>query len=130
MSSPRIGRPRDRWLRDLADEQLNTRARPRLKQTVRNLADYDTVFIGYPIWWYDVPMPLHTFLEGHDFKGKNAIPFNTHGGSRLAGTVDSIVTAMPGATVVGDAFAISRDDMDDATAQVTEWIAGLNRRQA
>ncbi|MFD8971408.1 flavodoxin [Streptomyces sp. NPDC059593] len=130
MSSLRIGRPRDRWLRDLADEQLNARARPRLKQTVRNLAEYDTVFIGYPIWWYDMPMPLHTFLEGHDFKGKNVIPFSTHGGSRLAGTVDSIVTAMPGATVVGDAFTISRDDMDDATAQVTEWIAGLNRRQA
>ena len=52
--------------------------------------DYDTVFIGYPIWWGDMPMPVYTFIEKHDWQGKTIIPFCTHEGSGLYGTENKL----------------------------------------
>ncbi|MFD4351229.1 flavodoxin [Nocardia sp. NPDC058518] len=100
-------------------------ARPELKALIPNLADYDAVFIGYPIYWYDMPMPVYTFLEKHDFGGKAVIPFTTHGGSRLSGTVEIIADKLANSTVVSDAFTISRDDMNDAESEVRSWLAGM-----
>ena len=99
--------------------------RPALKASIPDLADYDTIFIGYPIYWYDMPMPVYTFLEQHDFSGKAIIPFTTHGGSRLSGTVEIIADKLPNSTVVSDAFTISRDDMDDAPGEVRRWLDGM-----
>ena len=69
-----------------ARAEQRRRARPDLKRRVDDLSRYDTVFIGYPIWWSDLPMTVYSFLEQHDLKGKTVIPFVTHGGSHLAGT--------------------------------------------
>ncbi|MFD6277214.1 flavodoxin [Streptomyces sp. NPDC060209] len=109
-------------LEDLALEQQEAGARPKLKSPIRNLEDYDTVFVGYPIWWYELPMPMHTFFEGHDFSGKNVIPFSTHGGNGLSGTVETITETVSDSAVVGNAFTISRDDMGDAEAEVGDWL--------
>lgn len=112
-------------LDDQALKEQEANARPALKALIPNLNDYDTVFVGYPIYWYDLPMPVYTFLEGHDFSGKTIIPFSTHGGSRLSGTVEKIEEKLPDATVESNAFTISRDDMDSAESEVGTWLDSL-----
>ncbi|MEV4033634.1 flavodoxin [Streptomyces umbrinus] len=112
-------------LEDQALKEQEAGARPKLAKLIPNLDDYDTVFVGYPIWWYDLPMPMYTFFEQHDFAGKTVIPFTTHGGSRLSGTVEKITGLLPDATVSENAFTISRDDMDSADSEVDGWLDSL-----
>jgi flavodoxin len=100
-------------------------ARPELKSMVDNMAGYSTVYIGYPIWDYELPTPVNTFLEGHDFNGKNIVLFSTHGGNGLADTVATITEQLSGATVNQNGFTISRDNMDRAEAEVGSWLDGL-----
>ena len=109
-----------------AREEQRRNTRPALKHTVSNMAEYDTVFVGYPIWWADLPMAVYTFLESHDFAGKTIIPFVTHGGSRLAGTPRTIARILPSARVVRDALCLDRDDVEDVAArEVPAWLASL-----
>ncbi|MFF7865507.1 flavodoxin [Streptomyces qaidamensis] len=112
-------------LEDLALEMQEGDERPKLKALIPNLEDYDTVFIGYPIWWYDLPMPVYTFLEEHDFSGKNIVLFSTHGGNGLSETVEKVTEKLPDSTVVSNAFSILRDDMDSAEGEVGEWLDSL-----
>lgn len=85
---------------DIAKQEQNENARPEFVGGVENMEQYDTVFIGYPIWWGDLPMTVYTFLESYDFSGKTIIPFCTHEGSGLSGTNRSIESACSGATVL------------------------------
>ncbi|WP_435225736.1 flavodoxin [Streptomyces sp. Tue6028] len=114
-------------LEDLALRQQEANARPKLKALVPDLGRYDNIFIGYPIWWYDIPKPVYTFLEEHDLSGKNVILFTTHGGSRLSGTDETITQKLSDSTVVRNAFTISRDDMDNAEAEVGDWLKSLGQ---
>lgn len=111
-------------LLDYAKKELDANARPSLKATVPNLDSYDVVFVGYPIWWYTLPMPLFTFFESHTFAGKTVIPFCSHGGSRLSGTVELIKKLAPNATVLGG-LAISRDETARVQADVSAWLKKL-----
>ena len=61
-----------------AQEEIDSNARPELVETVENMADYDVIFIGYPIWHGRMPQAIYTFLESYDLSGKTVIPFNTH----------------------------------------------------
>jgi len=114
-------------LDEAQDEQKNF-ARPELAAAVDNWDDYDTIFLGYPIWWGDMPMPVYTFLESYDFTGKTVIPFDTNGGSGLAETVSAITKACPGATVK-DGLAVSgkeaQTQQDKAKSEVRNWLKGL-----
>lgn len=110
---------------DLADRELEENARPALKANIENLDDYDTIFVGYPIWWSDMPMILYTFFDENDFSGKTIVPFSTHGGSRLAGTVDKIIGLEPDAEVIEDAFTVSRNDVQDSEGDILEWLDTL-----
>ena len=67
-------------------EMNDPKSRPTIKGKKENIADYDVVFIGYPIWWNLAPRIINTFIESHDLKGKTVIPFATSGGSTLAGS--------------------------------------------
>ena len=67
---------------DLAKKEKSAGARPAIKSDIA-VEEYDTVFIGYPNWWGDMPMPVYTFIERHDWQGKNVIPFCTHEGLSL-----------------------------------------------
>ncbi|MGW6504367.1 flavodoxin [Nonomuraea angiospora] len=113
-------------LEDVSRAQQGARERPKLKAMPSDLGGHDTVFIGYPIWWYDLPMPVYTFLEQNDFSGKNIVLFCTHGSSGLGGTVETVTKMLPDSTVLGNGFEISRDDMDDAEPQVRDWLASLS----
>ncbi|WP_432082745.1 flavodoxin [Streptomyces sp. WAC 04229] len=113
-------------LEDIALTWQEADERPKLKSRIDNFQDYDTVFVGYPIWWYEMPMPIHTFLEENDFTGKTVILFTTHGGNGLSGTVETVTEKLPGATVISNGFTISRDDMDDAPGEVRAWLESVS----
>lgn len=69
-------------------EMQDAAARPSIADDGLNLTDYDVVFLGFPIWWYEAPRIIQTFLESHDFSGKEVIPFATSGGSGMGDTED------------------------------------------
>lgn len=77
------------------------------------------------IWRGHLPMPVYTFLEGHDLAGKKVILFSTHGGSGLAGTVETITHLENGADVVQNAYTISRDDVTEAAPSLSNWLKKL-----
>ena len=99
--------------------------RPELASRLENLQRYDTIFLGYPIWNADLPMPVYTFLETYDLSGKTIVPFTVHGGSGFAGTIQTIQALQPGADVREDGFSISRNRVLEAPASVSEWAAAL-----
>lgn len=111
---------------DQAKEEQNNKSRPELKSQIDNIDSYDTIFLGYPNWWGDMPMPLYTFLTQNDFGSKTIIPFNTHGGSGLSSTLDTIKELQPNATVVSNALTMSRNDVDSYESTVKDWIVSLN----
>lgn len=76
-------------------EMNNPQSRPAIKGKKENMADYDVVFIGYPIWWNLAPTIVNTFIESHDLKGKTVIPFATSGGSSIGNSVSALKKAYP-----------------------------------
>jgi flavodoxin len=108
-----------------ADEQKKN-VRPKLSTQVENMEDYDVIFLGYPNWWGDLPMPLYTFLEEYDLSGKTIIPFCPHGGSGFSRTVSTIAKMQTNATVSKDGFTISRNEVADSEADVAAWVKGLD----
>ena len=92
-------------------EMNDPACRPAIAQPVERMDQYDTVFLGFPIWWYVEPRIVDTFLESYDFSGKTIIPFATSGGSGIDGATRSLQTRCPGArwvqgrTVHGNAAA-------------------------
>lgn len=112
-------------MKDVATQEQNSNARPAIADTVENWDDYDVVFLGYPIWYGDMPMIVYNFLESYDFSGKTVIPFNTHEGSGQSGTQSRIEAAIPTATVLnGIAIrgAIAQNDTASAKSAVERWI--------
>lgn len=77
-------------LLDFAAAEMRANARPALSTRISNLDDYDVIFLGYPIWNADLPMPVYTFLDTYDLSGKTVIPFTAHGGSGFAGTIGTV----------------------------------------
>jgi len=109
---------------DLAADEKDAKARPAIAEQVENFAPYDTVFIGYPIWWSDMPMILYTFFEEYDFSGKTIVPFSTHGGSGFARTPRTIQQLEPEAKML-DGLSISRRRIQNAAQQIAHWVNGL-----
>ena len=107
-----------------AKVEQNENARPAVANRVDNWEDYDTVFVGYPNWWSDVPMVMLTFLESYDWSGKTVVPFCTSGGGGFGNGISSITTAASGATVL-DGFHVSGSRVDHAQSDVTAWINEL-----
>lgn len=110
---------------DLAQAEQDANARPAIKDQIEDFSTYDTVFIGYPIWWSDMPMILHTFFDEYDFSGKTVIPFSTHGGSGFSGTPRAIAELEPNAQML-DGLTISRNQIQDARDEIITWINSLN----
>ncbi len=115
-------------LTEYAQQEKRNNARPEIVGKVNNFTDYDTIFIGYPNWWGDMPMPVYTFLESYDFTDKNIVPFCTHEGSGLGGTQNKVQNAAKGSKLL-DGFAIyghtAQNDRTEADKKVSEWLKGL-----
>ena len=109
-----------------SDEQKNN-ARPQIENKIDNFDGYDTVFVGYPIWWGDLPMIMYTFMEDYDFDGKKVIPFNTHEGSGDAGTYDTIQSKLSSADVNTNGLALDGNTArsEDGKQQTIDWLKQL-----
>ena len=111
---------------DQAADEKAAELRPELAVQLENLDQYDTIILGYPNWWADLPMPVYTFLEEYDFAGKTIIPFVTHGGSGFSNTVGTIAALQPGATVSENTLSIARGDVVNCEKNVIDWAKGLD----
>lgn len=111
---------------DYAKAEQAAGTHPKLATHIPNLEQYDVVFVGFPNWWYDMPMPLYSFFEEYDFGGKTVVPFCTHGGSRFSQSVKTIRSMEKDATVL-DGYAVSRDRVAESKPGVLNWLrkAGL-----
>ena len=114
---------------DRAKQEKDDGIRPEIVVdiTQEQMAGYDTVFFGFPVWWYDLPMSMWTFLESYDFSGKTIIPFFSHeGSSNGASALPTIETLATGATVrSSDALSIRGGNVDESESEVREWVRGL-----
>lgn len=113
---------------EVATQEQRNNARPKFKNANSlKLDEYDTIFIGYPIWWGDVPMIINTFLEAYDFSGKTIIPFNTHEGSGQSGTYNSIKNKMKSSTVNTNGLAITGKKAREQSSRSTveNWLKEL-----
>ena len=113
-------------LLEFAYNELTENARPELSSQIENPDSYDVIFLGYPNWNADLPMPLYTFLETYDFSGKTIVPFTVHGGSGFSRTIQTIRELQPNSTVVENGLSISRNSVSEAPNRVSEWLAELN----
>lgn len=111
---------------DQAVEEQDENARPELAAHIENPEQYDTILLGYPNWWGDMPQPLFTFLEEYDFSGKTIIPFNSHGGSGFSNTIEEIKELQPDANISDEGLSISRDKVADSVQDVTDWAKSLD----
>ena len=102
----------------IAQEELENNARPELTGEVENMEDYDTLFIGYPIWWHTAPMAVYTFLESYDLSGKTVIPFCTSGGSDIEESMPAIQELCPDSNILEGLTANNLDDVEP-------WIESL-----
>ena len=109
----------------VASREKSAKARPELVGKVENFADYDTIFIGYPIWWGNKPMPVYTFIESYDFNGKTIIPFATHEGSGFGGTQGMDKTGAKVLKGIGIYGHVAQNNRTEAEKQVSEWLREL-----
>lgn len=110
---------------DYASQEQSEDARPALTTHIENPDDYDIIFVGYPNWWADLPMPLYSFFDEYDFSGKTIIPFNSHNGSRFSNTISTIASLEPNATVIEDGFTVNERDVPDAAGDIASWVDSL-----
>ena len=79
-------------------EMKDKNSRPAITDKLENMADYDVVFVGFPIWWYTCPTIINTFMEAYDFKGKTVVPFATSGGSTIEKSCEDLKATYPDLT--------------------------------
>lgn len=105
-------------------EMNNPASRPAITGKRDNMNDYDTVFVGFPIWWYVAPTIINTFLESYDLTGKTIIPFATSGGSDMGKTNKKLLPSCKGAKLLnGKVFKASVSGAD-----LAKWAEGLENK--
>ncbi|MDQ0360414.1 flavodoxin [Breznakia pachnodae] len=123
---PSVPYPTDHdTLVDQAANEQDENYRPEIKDTIQDFDQYDTIFVGYPNWWGDMPMILYSLFDDYDFSDKTIVPFNTHGGSGFSNTMETITELEPDATVITDGFTVSRDNVDTSEEDIIQWLKDL-----
>ena len=102
-------------------EMNDDRSRPAIAGRVADMAQYDTVFVGFPIWWYQAPRIIETFLESYDFVGKTIVLFATSGGSGLGKSAAGLQSSAPGAKILDGRLLHGRLN----EAELKSWVEGL-----
>ena len=104
-----------------AQRDQHAQARPEIAGQVENMADYDTVLLGYPNWWASIPMPIASFLERYDFAGKRIIPFCSHGGGRFGQSLTAIAKLAPESNM-GQGLSIHYSGGSTLSEDVAAWL--------
>lgn len=113
---------------EVAKQELATNARPEIVGKIENFDQYETIFLGYPVWWSDLPAPVYTFLESYDWKGKTIIPFCTAGGDYMTDKENEIPQFAKDATVkegIGIRGKICQEDPETVRTRVNAWLKNL-----
>lgn len=113
-----------------ANQERGDNARPELVENVENLSQYDIVFLGYPNWWYGVPMALLSFLEQNDLSGKQVYLFCSHGTGGLARSVEIITEAAAGADISDNIFDCYEEEASSSQADIQAWVEELGAGRA
>lgn len=109
-----------------ANQERAEDARPELTASVKQLERYDTVFLGYPNWWYGVPMALLSFLEENDLSDKQVYLFCSHGTGGLASSVEQIDEALPDSTALSEnIFDVYEEDAASSQQDILAWLEEL-----
>lgn len=103
-------------------EMKDPASRPEIARVRDNMEEYDTVFVGFPIWWYVAPTIINTFLESYDLTGKTIIPFATSGGSGMGKTNEKLLPSCKGAKLL-DGKVLKANA---GTKELDDWVAGLS----
>ncbi len=104
-------------------EMADKTSRPAIAKKCENMADYDVVFVGFPIWWYVAPTIINTFLESYDFAGKTIVLFATSGGSGFGKTVDGLKNSVDKTTVIKEGKLLNGRN---SAADLKAWVDSLN----
>lgn len=96
--------------------------RPAIADTDANIADYDTIFVGFPIWWYVAPTIINTFLEAYDFSGKTIVLFATSGGSGMGNSAKELKTSVSDTAVIKNGKRFSASTSVD---ELKKWVDSL-----
>lgn len=111
---------------DRANKEKADGTHPVLSETIDNISEYDTVFLGYPNWWYSCPMAIFSFIDNNDLSDKNIYLFCSHGTGGLAGSVQDITAALPESAVVSEnVFHVFQDDTANAKEDLQEWLNNI-----
>lgn len=112
---------------EVAKQEKNDNARPEIVGTMPDVSGYDVVFVGYPIWWGDLPMPCYTFFDKVKLEGKTIAPFCTHEGSGLSGTDSNIANATKAKVTEALVMkgSVAQNSRDEAKKEVTDWLKKL-----
>ena len=111
-------------LSGIASREQRDNARPQLAAHIDDISKYDTVFVGYPNWWNNMPMPVFTFLEEYDLSGKTVIPFTSYGNGVWGKSVNSLKETLPNSTI-NDGLAVQENSFDSMPQEVREWLLEL-----
>lgn len=109
-------------LEDIAQKEQQENARPEIAGKVENIEQYNTVFFGFPNWYYDMPQIMYSFLDQYDLSGKTIVPFVTSGGSGFSNAISEIEEMEPDADVITDGLSISRNVVQDSEQDIIEWL--------
>lgn len=102
-------------------EMKDKNSRPEISSKVENMDEYDTIYIGFPIWWYVAPTIINTFLESYDLKGKTVVPFATSGGSGMGKTNENLLPSCRGAVLkAGKKFSTNA-----SAEEIKSWIESI-----
>lgn len=112
---------------DLAQQEKTDGTRPEIKDIDINLDEYDTIFVGYPIWWGSMPMAVYTFFDKYDLSNKTIAPFNTHEGSGAGDTHGEIVRLEPNATIVDGLSVYGSNTTEDQSETVKSWLEKIGK---
>ena len=102
-------------------EEQDKNEHPVLQTHVEDMEQYDIIFLGYPLWWYDFPMPIYSFLDEYNLEEKTIVLFTTHAGNRFCKTLRTAQELLPSSPIV-QGLATHEDDVADAEASVRKWL--------
>ena len=105
-----------------AKNEQNENVRPELVNHLDDVSQYDTIYLGFPNWWGDMPMAVYSFLEEYDFTGKEIHIFVCHGGSGASGTISSIQSLQSGASIDENPLTLYWTDVENAENLVMKWL--------
>lgn len=111
---------------EIGQQEKKNNTKPEIDNHIENFDAYDTIFVGFPNWWYGMPMVMQSFFDEYDFAGKTIIPFCTSGGSAFSDSINEMKSLEPNANVIEEGLHIGASSASSAESQVQEWIEELN----